>query len=275
MNNNITVFIEVYNEAHRLEACLMNFLWADELVVFVKKSTDNTYEIAKKYATHVYQVDYCSASENFAFNVKSHISKEWCLFITASSLMDPELSAIIINLTSDPNFESDVIGLPYTMFVLGVSGKCSPWGASYKYSLIRRSALRLTDILHNEIQWSGNNIYNISRESTLGRFYHFTHTNPDDSFSRNMRYVKYEARYYCLTFGAKAYRIAFIDLLRSIASVTIKKRSIWRGRDGFILSIAYVSYFLMRMIYIWYEMRYSDDPYEAHRKKSIEKWSHY
>lgn len=273
MNNNITVFVEVYNEAHRLESCLKNFQWADELVVFVKKSNDHTFDIAKKFATHVYEVEYCDASENFASNVMSHFSKEWCFFITASSLMDPELSTEIIKLTRDTKFRSDVIGLPYTMCVLGVAGKCSPWGASYKYSLIRRSALRLTDVLHKEIGWSGNNIYTINNTSTVGRFYHCTHANPDESFSRNMRYVKYEAKYYCETYGSRAFRVSVVDFLRSIGSVTLKKRSIWRGKDGFILSLAYISYFLMRMIYVWYEMRSSGDPYEKFRKISVEKWS--
>ena len=275
MNNNITVFVEVYNEAHRLEACLKNFQWADELVVFVKKSNDHTYDIAKKFATHVYEVEYCDASENFASNVKSHSSKEWCLFITASSLIDPELSDEIIKLTQDIKFESDVIGLPYTMYVLGVAGKCSPWGAGYKYSLIRRSVLHLTDVLHKEIGWSGNNTYTINKTSTVGRFYHCTHANPHDFFLRHLRYVKYEASYYCETYGARAFRIAVVDLLRSIASVAFKKRTIWRGRDGFTLSLAFVSYFLMRMIYIWFEMRSSSDSYKRIRETSVNKWSQY
>lgn len=274
-NNNVTVFLEVFNEEHRLEACLKNFQWADELVVFVKKSTDQTYNIAKKFATHVYEVDYCNASENFASNVKAHPSKEWCLFITASSLMDPELSTEITKLTQDVNFSSDVIGLPYTMYVLGVAGQCSPWGASYKYSLIRRSALCLTDVLHKEIGWSGNNIHTINSSSTVGRFYHCTHANPDESFLRNMRYVEYEAKYYCEAYGDKAFRIAVIDFLRSIGSVTLKKRSIWRGRDGFALSLAYISYFLMRMIYVWYKTRTYGDVYKGLRDSSVEKWSRY
>lgn len=274
-NNNITVFLEVFNEEHRLEACLKNFQWADELVVFVKKSNDHTYDIAKKFATHVYEVDYCEASENFASNVKSHLSKEWCFFITASSLIDPELASEIIKLTRDVNFSYDVIGLPYAMYVFGITGQCSPWGASYKYSLIRRSALRLTDALHNEIGWHGNNIYTINIASTVGRFYHCTHANPDEFFLRHMRYVKYEARHYCETHGSQAFKVAFFGFLRSIGSVIFKKKSIWYGRDGFILSLAYVSYFLMRMIYVWYETRSSGDTYKGLRETSVDKWSRY
>ena len=38
--NNISVVLEVYNEEERLESCLKSFRWADELIVFVKKSTE-------------------------------------------------------------------------------------------------------------------------------------------------------------------------------------------------------------------------------------------
>jgi (heptosyl)LPS beta-1,4-glucosyltransferase len=275
MGNNITVFLEVFNEAHRLEACLKNFQWAEELVVFVKKSNDNTFEIAQKFATHVYEVEYCNASENFAFNVNSHLSKEWCLFITASSLIDYELSIEIEKITRDVNFGYDVVGLPYSMYVLGITGRSSPWGACYKYSLIRRSALKLSDVLHNEIGWHGNNIFTINDKSTVGRLYHCTHASMDDFFQRHLRYVKYEAKQYREMYGKRAFGIAFNGFLRSIGSVLFKTRSIWRGRDGFILSLAYVSYFLMRLIYVWHETRFSVDPYEEQRKKSVEKWSKY
>jgi len=272
IKSNVTVFLEVFNEEHRLEACLKNFQWADELVVFVKKSSDNTLDIAKKYATHVYEGGY-ELSKNFASNVEKHQSKEWCLCITASSLIDPELVVQIEKLTCDANFNYDVIGLPYKMYAFGLTGPCSPWGADYKYQLIRRSALHLTDILHNEIGWIGDNVYTISTGSTIGRFYHCTHSDPDDFFLRHMRYVKYEAKHYCYIYGSKAFRKSLVEFLRSIASVIIKKKSIWRGRDGFVLSLAYVSYFLMRMIYVWYGLRSCDDVYSEIRKASVAKWS--
>ncbi len=273
--NNITVFIEVFNEAHRLEACLKNFQWADELVVFVKKSSDSTYDIAKQNATHIYEVDYCEASENFVSNVMKHKSKEWCFFITASSLIDPDLAIEIEKLTNLASFNYDVIGLPYRMYVFGLTGPCSPWGADYKYPLIRRSALRLTDTLHHEIGWIGDSVYKINTGSTTGRFYHCTHSDPDDFFSRHMRYVKYEAKHYCSIYGNKAFRVAFIDFLRSIASVFFKKKSIWYGRNGIALSLAYVSYFLMRMIYVWFALRYCDHSYDEFRRASLDKWSRY
>jgi (heptosyl)LPS beta-1,4-glucosyltransferase len=272
-NNNITVFLEVYNEAHRLEVCLRNFLWAEELVVFVKESSDNTYDIAKKYATHVYKVEYSIASENFRSHVSNHISKEWCLFITASSLIDPELTIEIERLTRDKNFRFDVIGLPYLMHVLGIADPRSPWGQDYKYSLIRRSVLCLSDVLHSEISWLGNNVYKIDAKSTSGRFYHCTHSGPEDFFLRHMRYVAYEAKHLNSVYGDRAFKVSFIDLLRSIGKVGLKRKSFLMGRDGFMLSLAYVSYFIMRIVYVWYGLRNCEDPYSILRKASIDKWS--
>ena len=257
-SNNVTVMLEVYNEAHRLEECLKCFTWAEELVVFVKESSDNTFEIAQKYATHVYAVDYCSASENILSNFAKHPIREWCFYITASSRIDPQLVKEIEKLTTNTNFKYDVVGLPYAMYVFGITGKTSPWGTDYKYLLIRKPVLKISTVLHQEIAWHGDNVYKIERSSTDGRFRHYTHANPDDFFHRHLRYVKYEAEQHCNTYQNKAFRVACKLLFRSVAAVLLKKRSIYRGRDGLVLSLAYVSYFLMLTIYVWYNLKLTE-----------------
>jgi glycosyltransferase involved in cell wall biosynthesis len=254
--NNITVVLEVYNEEHRLEKCLKSFDWADELVVFVKKSTDNTLNIAQKYATHVYEVDYCNGSENVINNFKLHQFKDWCFCITASSLIDFELVNEIIKLTSDKMFNYDVIGLPYQMHVFNLSGSFSPWNNQYKYPLIRKNVLILSTELHNEISWDSNNIYRINTKTTQGRFKHFTHENPDVFFNKHIRYVKEEAIYYQKTFNRKALRKSFYRLVRAFAFVLIKRRTLFKGKDGFILSIAYLSYYIMLLTYVWYNNKH-------------------
>ncbi|MGZ4956443.1 MAG: glycosyltransferase, partial [Methylobacter sp.] len=66
--SNVTVFLEVFNEEARIESCLKNFSWAEELIVFDKHSTDRTREIAEKYATKVITVPFTQASENIVNN---------------------------------------------------------------------------------------------------------------------------------------------------------------------------------------------------------------
>lgn len=256
--NNITVVLEVYNEEERLESCLKSFTWADEVVVFVKKSTDNTLNIAQKYATHVYEVDYCNGSENVINNFKIHDFKDWCFCITASSLIDFELISEITKLTSNKDFNYDVIGLPYQMYVFNLSGTFSPWDNQYKYSLIRKSVIRLSTVLHNEISWDTSKIYRIEKKITNGRFKHFTHTSPDSFFIKHIRYVKEEAIHYLKIYNKNALRKSFYRLFRAFAFVLIKRRTIFKGKNGFVFSIAYLTYYIMLIIYIWYDDRKKD-----------------
>ena len=178
-NNNVCVIIEVYNEAHRIEDCLKDFTWADELVVFVKPSIDNTYQISKKYATHLYESKE-TYKNNIIINFNIHKTKmKWCFYITASSKIDKKLVLDIEKLTTNSSFDFDVIGLPYEMNVFGLNGDFSPWQTDYKYSLIKTKVLKLSTETHNEIGWYGDKIYKIKRSSSKGRFYHYTHSNPD------------------------------------------------------------------------------------------------
>ena len=43
-NLDISVYISVRNEAHRIEACLKRLSWAKEVFIFDKESTDNTVD---------------------------------------------------------------------------------------------------------------------------------------------------------------------------------------------------------------------------------------
>jgi len=257
VGNNISVIIEVYNEESRLEACLINFKWAQELVVFVKKSNDQTLNIAKKYATHVYEVDYCDASENIVNNFKLHNSLEWCFYITASSRIDMDLVPYIESLTTDKNFNYDVIGLPYEMFVFNIAGPSSPWGSDYKFSLIRKNVLKLSNVLHQEVSWIGENTYLIDKKLTRSRFKHFTHKDPNDFFLRHNRYVSYEAKGLIEHYNTNAFRISLLKLFKSLAIVLIKKRTLYKGIDGFVLSVAYVSYYIMLLVYVWHYSKMS------------------
>ncbi|MBU3568190.1 glycosyltransferase [Polynucleobacter alcilacus] len=254
MKNKISIYLEVYNEAHRLQKCLSSFQWADQIVIFVKKSDDDTLEIAKQFATHVYEVDYCDGNENLISNINSHTWNEWILFCTASSAMDDSLVPMVVEKTSG-EFEYDAIGLPYKMTVFGLSNKCSPWGAKYKYGLIRKASLVVSSKLHQEFSWTGDRIGVIEVQSTDGRFHHNTHQNLDEFFSKHLRYISLESDQFISEHGDKAYRYALVDFLRSIAFVSIKRRSIYRGRDGFVMSLAYVSYFFNRLLSVWFKLR--------------------
>lgn len=249
--SNITVFIEVFNEEQRIESCLKSFSWADELIVFDKQSTDKTKEISEKYATKLISVPNTQASENVVKNISESNSSEWCFFITASSLIHPVLVDEVIKLTANKDFEYDVIAVPYAMYAFGIRSKRSPWTNPRKCTLIRRSVLKLSSELHNEIGYSSDKIFDMPYIGEDEVLYHCTHKDADDFFSRHMRYVDYEAKYFKEVHNDLQLRKPFIDIFRAIANVLIKRRSFMLGWDGVALGLAYVSYFIMRFIYVW------------------------
>lgn len=271
--SNVTVFIEVFNEESRLECCLKNFSWADEVIVFDKESTDRTHEIAKLYATEVVTVPYNHASENVIDNISQRNSHEWIFFPTASSLIHPHLVDEIIKLTSDKNFKYDVIAMPYGMYSFGISSRNSPWTALRKNILIRRSALVLSTKLHNEISYSSDKIYNMPLMASDEVLYHCTHKDADDFFNRLIRYTKYEAKYDKALGRNQALKQSFVEILKSIFTVLFRRRSFLLGWDGIALSLAYITYFVMKFIYVWDTHRENGNTiYPALREKLNDLW---
>jgi len=248
---NVTVLLEVYNEEARIESCLKSFEWADELIVFDKHSTDKTSELAQKYATEIVSVPYTQASENMVENISSRMTSEWLFFPTASSLIHPKLVDEIIKLTSDITFDYDVIAMPYGMYSFGIRSKHSPWSGLRKNTLIRRSALKLSTKLHQEVTYESSRIYEMPLLAEDEVLYHCTHRDADDFFERVIRYTRYEAKYDKSLGRNLALRKSFFDVLKSIYTVLFRRRTFLLGWDGVALSLAYICYFAIKFIYVW------------------------
>jgi len=249
--SNVTVLLEVYNEEARIESCLKSFSWADELIVFDKQSTDRTREIAKKYASEIVSVPYTEASENIVQNYSGRVTSKWVLFITASSLLHPHLADEIIKLTTDENFEFDVIAMPYGMYAFGINERKSPWTGLRKNTLIRSSAIKLSNELHHEIGYTSSKIYYMPLMGNSEVLFHCTHKDAADFFSRTIRYTMYEAKSTKSTDRNQALKKAFFEILKSIFTVLIRRRTFLLGWDGIALSLAYICNFIMKFIYIW------------------------
>lgn len=251
---NVTVFIEVFNEEHRIEACLKSFSWVDQIFVFDKNSSDKTRQIAERYAT-VVTVPFCEASENIVNNISNHGDTEWCLIPTASSLMHPRLADEIIKLTSNPDFEYDVIGMPYGMHSLGINNRRSPFYAEHKFTLIRRTALVLSTKLHHEISFNSKRIFKMPWIDSEALLYHCTHPTQESFMIQTARYAKYEAKN-DLSLTKKR---AFYDLLKALAVIALKRKAFLLGWTGTAVSLNYLIYFAARFVFVWERDRPNND----------------
>lgn len=114
----LSVFLIVKNEADRIEACLESVHgWADEIVVLDSGSSDQTVEIARRYAT-VHQTDWpgYSAQRNRALGLVQH---EWVMSIDADERVTAELRAELDVALSDPKLDATLIKMPWRTYFCG------------------------------------------------------------------------------------------------------------------------------------------------------------
>lgn len=271
--SNIIVFIEIFNEIGRIESCLKNFIWADELIVIDKNSTDGTYEIAVKYATKVIRVPFSENSDEALKIIAEYKTEaEWALFPTASSLIHPELVSEIIKLTTSIKFKYEVISLPYSFYAFGIESSDSPWGVKYKNILIKRSNLKLSNVVHNEIGFKKKSIFTIKNRRF--KLLHCTHSSVGDFLEKVNRYGKRDAADEVKNLGySRAINTSIKSLFKSIFLVLIVKRTIFYGRDGISLSLAYILYFMIKFIYVWdSKNKIEDDRYKVIKDKYNALW---
>jgi glycosyltransferase involved in cell wall biosynthesis len=265
----ISALIPVYNEEKRIEAALKCIQWCDEIVVIDKFSTDKTVEIAKALNVKVCQI---STSAEFTAEIDlalENTTSEWIISFTASDIIHPVCALEIKRLISQPDFDYDVIQVPFRRYVLGLESKRSPWYSSHAPMVFRKSIVRINRLgIHNAVQLDSNRHYKMKNSNEYA-MYHLTHATLDGMMSRHLRYWNAEA-----VVGEKTkINKSFLSVLKSLYVVLVLRRSYLMGWKGVMLGFAYLTYFMMAFVYKW-ERKYSKAPsiYEDIKNKILSDW---
>ncbi|MAP79581.1 MAG: lipopolysaccharide biosynthesis protein [Aequorivita sp.] len=108
----LSVIIPTFNEEAYLEDALFSVSFADEIIVIDSFSTDNTPQIAIKYATKFLQREF----DNFS-NQKNYALKEatgdWVLFVDADERVTHSLEIEIIKTLKNPKHGGYKINFPH------------------------------------------------------------------------------------------------------------------------------------------------------------------
>ncbi len=266
----ITASMSVFNEESRIEATLRSLMWCDEIVILDKESTDRTCEIARKYTDKIITTphrEFRSDELRIAFE---NITSEWVLATTASDLVHPELATQIRELTQRADFPYDVIHVPFRRYVLGLETARSPWHSALNPVVFRKSIAKINDNnVHAALVFDSRRHYKMSR-SSRACMYHLTHATADIMMERHMRYWHADAR---AQLSDLSLRAALMVVLKSFFIVVFRRRTWLMGWDGMALSFAYLSYSMMRFVYIW-EKRRSKTPqtYQNIRESILQAW---
>jgi glycosyltransferase involved in cell wall biosynthesis len=268
--NNISVIAVVYNEAHRIEHFLKSFKWSNDLIIVDKSSTDATRDIVINYSDKVIAVPYSDTGDEIKYGAEIAIN-EWIMTLTASDIIHPSLVANLLELINQKDFEYDVISIPFALYVFGIRDpKRSPWDMTRKPLLMRKSALKPCTEVHRECSLSSKRIYKMGY-SDDENLYHLTHENMTSFFERHNRYTRIEAEQ--SSNEKAALKGSLKELYKSIKLVLFQKKCFLLGWDGIALGLAYVSYFIMKYLYIWEKFRGKGPAvYASIRQEMLSKW---
>lgn len=268
----ITAVLVVYNEEKRIEAALRSFDWCDEIVVVDRDSTDGTRKIAERYTSKVFTLTNREFSPQDNNSWLPSVNSEWVMSVTASDVMHPELARRIKALTNDPSFAYDVIHIPFRRYVLGLETPRSPWYTELNPSvLFRKGVVRINpDSVHGAIAFDTDRHYKMPN-SDRACMYHLTHSTVDMLMDRHTIYWRAEGRIFP---KGKSLLAPFLDVIRAFYYVLIRRRSFLMGWNGVALGMAYLSYMMMRFVYIW-EARSGKGPatYDRIRAQIEREWA--
>jgi glycosyltransferase involved in cell wall biosynthesis len=264
----ISAIISTYNEELRIESTIKTLQWCDEIVILDKKSTDRTKEIAEKLGAKVFLWDNTEYDHEETTFLINKCTSEWIISFTASDVIHPNLAKEIKETISNNEIDFDVIYIPFRTYILGIESKRSPWYTEMKPSVFRKSAVMINAGVHDVLQFHSLKSFKLHNSHEFCVF-HLTHKNVDTLMERHVRYWRAEARY----FDDPDLKTPFRRVVLEIFKVIFKRKSFLLGRDGVMLSFAFISYYMMSYVYKW-DKKYNnaDKVYDEIRNKMISEW---
>lgn len=244
----ISAFLPVFNEEKRIKDTLVSLMWCDEIILVDKSSTDNTVEIALSFGD---KIKVCSMNNSEVYDSSEwnvflkNCTSEWTILFTASDVIHPKLTKKIRDKISDINFDYDIIHIPFKRYVLGIDSKRSPWHSKLNPVVVRKSAFVIDN---NEVHYAAKKVgkeYKFEDDSNEC-MYHLTHESVDVMMDRHLRYWRGEANSSHIDLK-KSELTVFKEFIR----VVFYKKTFLLGKDGIMLSFAYLTYFMMSYVYQW------------------------
>jgi glycosyltransferase involved in cell wall biosynthesis len=239
----VTVYLTVRNEAWRIEDCLSRLHWAAEVIIFDKQSDDNTVEKCRAMGAIVHSVPNSITNDRGKELFHTVGSCEWCMFLTASDLVGVALVKNFEKLLKVKRIEA--ISLPFAIHYFGASLPLNPFTKSRKTLLIRRQNVAVSTKIHNEIGYTGKNIYKIRHQKGSNFdnvILHLGNEHVIDFINKFPRYLEKELK----TASTTDLKSVFKYLIKSIINALILRPSYIFGVTGAVYTTAYLSYVFAR-----------------------------
>lgn len=150
----ISFLIGVYNEEERIADVLRHaVLWADEVIVIDKESTDATRSICAEFGAKVRVVEapFTPQGHDDAIAAARLPRHRWIWIGTASEVPTPQVVAEARRIiTQSPDL--DLVYVPRKLYSFGFFSPQSPWGVKHYPFLINRDRALIRNLIHRNFE---------------------------------------------------------------------------------------------------------------------------
>jgi glycosyltransferase involved in cell wall biosynthesis len=241
----LTVTVITRNEASNIEGALQSVTWADEIVVVDSRSSDETVEIARRYATRVETHDWegYSAQRNFAAEIAAN---DWILALDADERVPPALAGEIQQIMRDGP-QAHGYRMPRVSYYLRQWIRGTDWYPDYQLRLYDRRFGRFnTRRVHESVELSDG------RPGTLRHdLQHYPYRDISDHVTSIDHYTTLAAE----EWFAAGRRTNPLDVVLHPPAAFFRNYVIRQGfRDGaagFLISVLNSYYVFLKILKLW------------------------
>jgi glycosyltransferase involved in cell wall biosynthesis len=240
----LSVVINAKNEQEMIKTCLESVKFADEMVVVLNDSTDNTEEIARKYTDRIFKI----SGQDFA-KVKNlgleKTSGDWVLFVDADERVLEDLKREIKDIIQSSEKSAYAISRKNIIFGKGVN--YGPYKHDWVIRLVRKEKAKgWVGKVHEHLEFSGDLGY------TKNSFLHLTHRDLDHFVLKALEWSYIDAQLKIDANHAKMDKKRFIKLIfTELNNQLIKRKGGFGGTVGTIDAILQAFSTFMSYVRLW------------------------
>lgn len=234
-----------FNNSRTVEKALMSVAaWADEIIVVDSFSTDDTFDIVKKYATYSEQRAWPGFRDQYNYCI-SKAGNDWVVFLDADEEISEELSREIKQRIVQDNNRYDGYIIHRRNYYLGRWIMHGGWVPDREIRLFRKSRGSFEGALHAHVRVHGE------IGELKNYYYHYNYRDIADQIDTINRYSTTAAK----DMLSEGRRFSWIDLLlrppiRFIKEYVFKK-GVLDGLPGLVIAISTMYYVFVKYAKLW------------------------
>ena len=247
--NKLSVYIICYNNEDKIKDALESVKWADEIIVLDSYSTDKTVEICRKYTDKIFEQEFVGFGKlrNIAL---AHTSYDWVLSVDTDERVTPEFKGEVLRMLEDGP-DKDAYYVPRISHFLDKRIKHCGWYPDYRQpQFFNKKKMRYTEqMVHETFELNGTLGY--MKEHIL----QFPFLNLDQFFGKMERYSTLRASE--MAKEGKKFKLhqMIANPLAMFFRMYVVKAGFLDGKEGFILSVLYSYYTLIKYVKLWEKTR--------------------